>query len=84
MDIKNGVCPKCGSNLIYSNLRKKKYSYGSAILLKVTWWYKWASLCHYVRASCGYTEAYVANPDSMKRILEEFEPVNKSKRKNEE
>jgi hypothetical protein len=85
-DIKSGTCPKCGSNLIYINSRqKRKHPHGNAIAVNVGWFEKYAYLCHYVCASCSYIESYVADGDSMKHILEGFEPLNKKnrKRKNE-
>jgi predicted nucleic-acid-binding Zn-ribbon protein len=44
---------------------------------------KLAFLRRYVCSACNYTESYIADKESMKHILEGFEPLNKEKRKNE-
>lgn len=78
--MKSGICPKCGSNEIYTN---KKLQPFNSILLKFAWQWIRAYLRRYVCAACGYIESYVADEESLKHILEEFEPLNKEKRKNE-
>lgn len=85
MDIRDGTCPKCGSDKIYASKAKidKRLLYGNAILVKGTFIGKTAWLRHYVCAACSYIESYIADDESMNLILEEWQPLNKTKRKNE-
>jgi predicted RNA-binding Zn-ribbon protein involved in translation (DUF1610 family) len=78
--MKSGICPKCGSNEIYTN---KKLQLFNALLLKFNWGWIRAYSSRYVCASCGYTESYIEDYESMKNIREVYEPLNKEKRKNE-
>jgi predicted nucleic-acid-binding Zn-ribbon protein len=79
--MREGICPKCGSNEIYKN---KKLQPLNSLLLKFAWGWIRAYMNRYVCASCGYTEAYIEDETSMQNIIKVFEPLNKEKRKNED
>jgi hypothetical protein len=64
----NGICPKCGSEEVYSgaNRSRKTNGYGmNAIPIKGRFVPSFAALDNYVCIGCGYVESYIA--DSWKR-----------------
>jgi predicted nucleic-acid-binding Zn-ribbon protein len=85
--MKSGICPKCGSDKIYTGTGAKYGADGNNYFAVVRNWLgldKLAFVRRYVCANCHYMETYIADDESMKHILEGFEPLNKEKRKNGE
>lgn len=82
--MKSGKCPKCGSSDIYKSHKISPSRYpGNRIMIKMGLMKNMiAILIHYVCVDCNYIESYVAeNKESMKNIKEEWQPLNKQKRK---
>jgi predicted nucleic-acid-binding Zn-ribbon protein len=73
--MKNGKCPKCGSNKIFAakNLPLKSGPFGSnAIPISLT---SLAALDNYVCTDCGLVEHYIADSDKLKDIEGKWKPV---------
>ena len=87
MGLPSGVCPQCGSDKIYVGTGVQALLGDTNNHFVVTREFlgvdKVAWLKRYVCANCYFTETYIADDKSMERILENFEPLNKEKRKNE-
>ena len=67
--MKQSPCPKCGGKDIRTSTIKGQHS-----TIPVTG-FRGAYLTHNVCVSCGYGEAYVADPKDLKRIAEKWKPV---------
>jgi predicted nucleic-acid-binding Zn-ribbon protein len=65
--MKQSPCPKCGGKDI-------RTSDAQHATIQVTS-FRGAYLKHAVCVSCGYVEAYVADPKQLKRIAEKWKPV---------
>lgn len=67
--MKDGACPKCGSNEIHvvSNTATEV-----AIAIK---WSSTAYLTYYVCTECGYVELYVKDKHLLPRIAEKYPKV---------
>lgn len=73
--MKNGTCPKCGSDKIYTadDLPLKGGPFGSnSIPVSLM---SMASLDNYVCADCGLVEQYVADEDKRKEIVRKWKQV---------
>ena len=73
--MKNGKCPKCGSNEVYAatDLLLKSGPFGSnSIPISLT---SMAALDNYVCASCGFVERYVADEEKLKEITKKWKAV---------
>jgi len=85
--MKNGKCPKCGSENIYRSPSKGIMDdRGNWVFIKPgDRKDEGAYLLHYACASCYYSESYVADSDSMHNIQAEWLDLNawKPKRKND-
>jgi predicted nucleic-acid-binding Zn-ribbon protein len=89
MGLKSGICPQCNSSQIYVSEGKFTAimrSRGHAILAKEAAFagHKYVLLKHYVCLNCHYIETYAHGQSSINNILENWQPLNKEKRKNEE
>ena len=74
--MKNGKCPKCGSENVYTpdDLPLKGGPFGSnSIPVSLT---SMAPLDNYVCADCGLLESYVADEDKLKEIARKWKNVN--------
>jgi predicted nucleic-acid-binding Zn-ribbon protein len=74
--MKNGRCPKCGSNKIYAatDLPLKGGPFASnSIPVSLT---SMASLDNYVCIECGLVESYVAEKDKLAEIARKWTAVN--------
>jgi hypothetical protein len=74
--MKQGKCPKCGSEAIYSaaDLPLKSGPFGSnSIPVSLT---AMAALDNYVGVDCGLVESYVADDYMLERIAKKWKPVN--------
>jgi len=67
--MKQSSCPKCGGRDIRTSSIKGEHSQ-----IQVTR-FRGAYLKHNVCVSCGYVEAYVADPKHLKRIVEKWKPA---------
>ena len=68
--VKNGTCPKCGSESIYcgDKIPLKNGPFGSnSIPVSII---SMAALDNYVCTDCGYLESYIAEKDKLKEITE--------------
>lgn len=73
--MKNGKCPKCGSNEVFvaSDLPLKSGPFGSnSIPISLT---SMAALDNYVCVDCGLVERYVADEDKLREIAKKWRPV---------
>ena len=85
--MKSGICPKCSSTQIYMSRGKitaMMRSRGHAIMAKEgAFGHKYVLLKQYVCWNCHYLETYVDVQESILNILENWQPLNPEKRKNE-
>lgn len=82
--MKNGNCPKCGSNHIYeaTDLPLKGGPFGSnSIPVSLT---SMAPLDNYVCADCGLVESYVADKEKREEIARKWTPVNETEEASDE
>jgi len=76
--VKQGKCPKCGSEGVYSGagVSAKSGPFGSnsipITLLSI------AALDNYVCTDCGYVESYVADAAKLKEIAERWPKAKKA------
>ncbi|MEJ2689134.1 MAG: hypothetical protein P8130_04140 [Deltaproteobacteria bacterium] len=66
--MKNGKCPKCGSDRVYCgvDVYPKSGPFGSnSIPISIT---SIAAIDNYVCTDCGYLERYIAEPEKLKEI----------------
>jgi hypothetical protein len=74
--MKQGKCPKCGSDKIYAaiDLPLKSGPFGSnSIPVSLT---AMAALDNYVCVDCGLVESYVADEAMLKKIANKWKAVN--------
>ena len=82
--MKNGTCPKCGSESIYcgDKIPLKNGPFGSnSIPVSII---SIAALDNYVCTDCGYIESYIAEEDKRKEINEDWRSINASEEEEEE
>ena len=73
--MKDGICPKCGSQAIYSGvdvLMKGGMNRSNSIPITT---FTLARLDNYVCGDCGFVESYIADSDKLERIIEEWPRV---------
>lgn len=66
--MKNGKCPKCGSDKVYCGIDvyPKSGPFGSnSIPISIA---SIAAIDNYVCTDCGYVERYIAEPEKLKEI----------------
>ena len=81
--MKNGTCPKCGSESIYcgDKIPLKNGPFGSnSIPVSII---SIAALDNYVCTDCGYIESYIAEEDKRKEINEDWRSINASEEEEE-
>jgi hypothetical protein len=75
----NGICPKCGSEEVYSgaNRSRKTNGYGmNAIPIKRGFFEpSKVALDNYVCIRCGYVESYISNRQKLDEIAENWSKV---------
>jgi predicted nucleic-acid-binding Zn-ribbon protein len=72
--MKDGTCPKCGSNEVYSGAYLHPWTkMGSnwANSIPITAW-NYTPLDNYVCGDCGYVESYVSDPAKLSKIMEKW------------
>jgi predicted nucleic-acid-binding Zn-ribbon protein len=78
--LKQGKCPKCGSEAVYSGVEvlPKSGPFGSnsipVTLVSI------AALDNYVCTDCGYLESYIADAEKLKEIVKKWPKVNRVSR----
>jgi len=76
--LKQGKCPKCGSEAVYSGVEvlPKSGPFGSnsipVTLVSI------AALDNYVCTDCGYLESYIADAEKLKEIVKKWPKVNRA------
>lgn len=74
--MKQGRCPKCGSDEVYSGIRvsPKNGPFGSnSIPVSL---FSIAALDNYVCVECGYVESYISDASKLKEISKKWPKVN--------
>ena len=75
--MKQGNCPKCGSENVYSGIEvlPKSGPFGSnSIPISIV---SIAALDNYVCTECGYLEQYIADPEKLKEINKKWPKAGK-------
>ena len=75
--MKSGVCPKCGSQEVYSGEHLPRWTkQGSywANSVPITGW-NYGELDNYVCVDCGYVESYIGNRAKLHKIAEKWPRV---------
>lgn len=70
--MKQGKCPRCGSEEVYSGIEvlPKSGPFGSnAIPISIV---SIAALDNYVCTDCGYLERYIADPEKLQEIVKKW------------
>jgi ssDNA-binding Zn-finger/Zn-ribbon topoisomerase 1 len=67
--MKNGQCPKCGSNEVYSQGAGGHRGFLTVSLFST------AGITTYICTACGYLEDYVLGPDALQQIAEKWPRV---------
>ena len=74
--MKQGKCPKCGSEEVYLGIEvlPKSGPFGSnSIPISIV---SIAALDNYVCTDCGYLESYIADNEKMKEIVKKWPKAN--------
>jgi predicted nucleic-acid-binding Zn-ribbon protein len=80
--LKQGKCPKCGSEEVYSGIEvvPKSGPFGSnSIPVSIV---SIAALDNYVCTDCGYLESYIADAEKLKEIVRKWPKVNRVSQEN--
>jgi len=64
--LKNGVCPRCRANDVYSS-SNMRYKTGNSSTIPLSF-LRSIPLDNYVCTNCGYVESYVGDPEMLARI----------------
>jgi len=76
--LKQGKCPKCGSEEVYAGVEimPKTGPFGSnSIPISIV---SIAALDNYVCTACGYLERYIADPEKLKEIGNKWPKAGKA------
>jgi predicted nucleic-acid-binding Zn-ribbon protein len=79
--MKSGVCPKCGSNEVYS--RRGSYWTSPYMTISVDY-FSHVKTDIYVCANCGFTEVYIPDVNALRKIAKKWQSVDSRKRKRDE
>lgn len=73
--MKNGTCPKCGSQAVYSgvDVLMKGGGHGSNSIPITS--FTSARLDNYVCVECGFVESYIADREKLDKIIEKWPRV---------
>jgi predicted nucleic-acid-binding Zn-ribbon protein len=67
--LRDGLCPKCGSEEVYSGVDAPQEARHNSIPIKGNQlWMTFARLSNYVCVSCGYVESYIADERKLEDI----------------
>jgi predicted nucleic-acid-binding Zn-ribbon protein len=78
--MRNGKCPICGAQEVYSGVQVTKASKSSNLSSIPTggnmlFGFSYAALDNYVCGKCGYVESYVADPSKLEEIASRWPQV---------
>jgi predicted nucleic-acid-binding Zn-ribbon protein len=76
--MKSGQCPKCSSHEVFSNTNRKFPALNTITIATKTSGNRYASLDTYICVTCGYVESYVAKPEDLSYIKEEWASVRET------
>lgn len=76
--MKNGQCPKCGSHEVHSNTNRKFPALNTLTIGFSPIGDRYASLDTYICVTCGYVESYLAKPEDLRFIKEEWAKVREN------
>lgn len=74
-DIRDGVCPKCGSREVYANLtlaNKRGANDSNTIPINML---QSVALDHFVCVTCGYVESYLTDVIDRRKIAESWNRI---------
>jgi len=72
--MKNGQCPKCNSNNVFSGAKitNKKHSFGFNTIPVGSIWKIPPALDNYVCVDCGYVESYISDKKALEYITKKW------------
>jgi ribosomal protein S27AE len=78
--MRNGKCPMCGAQAIYSGAHVTRASKGSNLSSiptggSVLFGFTYAALDNYVCGNCGYVESYISDPSKLEDIVSRWPQV---------
>lgn len=73
--MREGKCPKCGSDEIYAGLDVAPKSGPFASNSIPIGLFSIAALDNYVCAQCGYVESYISDPEKLKEIPRKWHKI---------
>ena len=79
--MRNGICPKCGSEEVYSgaatNWKTNRYGMNQLPIKHGLWARSYSStvLDNYVCVACGYVESYIADRAKLEEIAKYWPKV---------
>lgn len=72
--MKNGICPKCGSETVHSKPDGLKYAVAKGVVWVHTGMMTVASpAVSYVCVSCGYFENYIVDPGKLSEVAKNWQ-----------
>jgi predicted RNA-binding Zn-ribbon protein involved in translation (DUF1610 family) len=74
----DGICPKCGSNDVYSDVNLDKSWYRDilkAVMMKGGLVANLAYLENFVCVQCGHVESYISDPNKLPDIAQNWTKV---------
>ena len=74
--MKNGICPKCGSETVHSKPDGLKYAAAKGVVFVHTGMMTMASpAVSYICVTCGYFENYIADPGKLSEVAQSWQKV---------
>jgi ribosomal protein S27AE len=73
--MRNGKCPKCGKPTVYAKQRGMSFGDGGIHVYTGAMISKPVPVDHYLCTSCGYFEAYVADPEKLSAVAQSWTKV---------
>ncbi len=77
--MKDGKCPKCKSNSVYTKQHGISFKYGGSdflVMLSKDWAPKSIKeVDHYLCTSCGYMETYVEDKAKLEQVAKDWKKV---------
>jgi len=84
-DMRDGICPKCGSDEVYQSRKgTMRASAGASILLGENLLPEYVNVMYYACADCGYFESYLYKDEDLDKIRQHWWRVGKRKKKNDD
>lgn len=70
--MKSGQCPKCGSRDVFCNTNRKFPALHTITVGAGSFGNRYAPLDVYICVTCGYVESYIAHPEDLSYIKQEW------------